>query len=127
MALSAQVPEEDFEGMEVAVSRVAIKNTGDAISDAMDVEGLHVTLGDRVYFVLGADCVSVGFKPVKGEEDKLKRVMEFRANEGCLIDEPLIREALDRSRWVVQQRRDAAQGIHRLPGMGGNGAEGSGL
>src|ERR1039458_8325202 len=80
MALSAQVPEEDFEGMEVAVSRVAIKNTGDAISDAMDVEGLHVTLGDRVYFVLGADCVSVGFRPVKGEEDKLKRVMEFRAS-----------------------------------------------
>ena len=127
MALSAQVPEEDFEGMEVAGSRVVIKNTGDGLSDAMDVEGLHVTLGDRIFFVIAADCVAVRFKPKKGEEDKVLRVMEFRANEGCLIDEPLIREALDRSRWVVQQRRDAAQGIHRLPGMGGNGAEGSGL
>ena len=51
MALSAQVPEEDFEGMEVAGSRVVIKNTGDGLSDAMDVEGLHVTLGDRIFFV----------------------------------------------------------------------------
>ena len=69
----------------------------------------------------------MGTESLRAGSFKLKRVMEFRANEGCLIDEPLIREALDRSRWVVQQRRDAAQGIHRLPGMGGNGAEGSGL
>jgi hypothetical protein len=127
MALSAQVPEEDFEGMEVAGSRVVIKNTGDGLSDAMDVEGLHVTLGDRIFFVIAADCVAVRFKPKKGEEDKVLRVMEFRANEAATIDEPVVREAMDHTRWVVQQRKDAAKGISTLPGMGGLDAEGSGL
>ena len=97
------------------------------LSDAMDVEGLHVTLGDRIFFVIAADCVAVRFKPKKGEEDKVLRVMEFRANEAATIDEPVVREAMDHTRWVVQQRKDAAKGISTLPGMGGLDAEGSGL
>jgi hypothetical protein len=53
--------------------------------------------------------------------------MEFRANEAATIDEPVVREAMDHTRWVVQQRKDAAKGISTLPGMGGLDAEGSGL
>ena len=50
--------------------------------------------------------------------------MEFRANEAATIDEPVVREALDHTRWVVQQRKDAAKGIKHPAGDGRAGCRG---
>lgn len=109
-----------FEGREVMNVTAAIRNTGDGLSDAMNVDLVELHHGEKVYVVLECDVEKLRFDPIK-DTNALNRVHMMKAVSATIVDEELVREALDEQ----QRRIDEANGVHALP-FGGEGGEGDG-
>jgi hypothetical protein len=107
-----------FEGQEVITTGVEISNAAGGLNDALSVDPQSWMHGDSLIVVLRCDVTKVRFDPVKGAEDKLRRVHVMRATdatvgeEGLLDDlERLINEQRDR----IRRSREAEEGIDPLP------------
>lgn len=105
----------EFEGQAVREATMAIHNAGDGLSEAMKTEPVMLHQGDEVYLVIRGVVSEVRFKPVKGGSDDLVRVHRVRAGTAALIDEAVVREALDLQEEKNRIRREAEAGVQRLP------------
>lgn len=99
-----------YEGKDVLSTSVAITGAGDGLSKAMSVEPVELHHGQRVFVVLECTTDKVRYDPVKDTEG-LTRVHMLKAGMATLVDEDLVRDALD-----TQKRKiEAASGIMHLP------------
>ena len=99
-----------FEGKPVESATIAIRNTGDGLSKAMEVDPTELHHGQRVYVVLECEVDKVRFDPLKDEET-LERVHVLKAGRATFVDADVVAEALD-----AQQRRiEEAAGVQQLP------------
>lgn len=99
----------DFEGSEVAASKVAITNAGDGLSKAVAVEPRPFHKGDRVYVVLQTVCGPIKFDPIAGGT-QVVRVHTLKTELATIVDEAVVRELLDAQRAAI----DAAKGQPQL-------------
>lgn len=103
-----------FEGADVLMSTIAVKNAGDGLSKAMVVERRKFHKGERVYVVLECEVTDVAFKPVK-DTDGVNRAHSFAAQAATVVDKSLVAEHMEAQKVRIEE----AAGISRLPGMDG--------
>jgi hypothetical protein len=102
-----------FEGRDVLRSTVAIRNTGDGLSEAMAVEPQEYHQGDRLYVVLECDVEKLRFDPIKGT-DALTRVHMLKAGNAAVVDAALVAEALRLQAEKIRRAREQADGVQRI-------------
>lgn len=101
-----------LEGREVLSATIAIRNAGDGLSQAMEVDPTELHHGETVYVVLECLVEKLRFDPID-KSDGLQRVHMLKAGRATMVDGTIVSEALDRQ----QAKIDAAQGSPQLPGI----------
>lgn len=99
-----------YEGKDVRSTSVAITGAGDGLSKAMGVDPVELHHGQRVFVVLEAVVDKVRYDPIKDTED-LTRVHMLKAGIATIVDEGLVRDALDEQKRKIEM----ASGIMHLP------------
>lgn len=99
-----------FDGREVLNTTVAIRNAGDGLSKAMEIDPIELHHGDSVYVVLECEVEKLRFDPIK-DTQALSRVHMLKAGVATLVDEALVADALDAQRRAIEE----AAGVQRLP------------
>lgn len=101
-----------FEGKDVIASSIAIRNAGDGLSAALQVEPVAYNHGHKVYVVLECDVADVQHPPAVANQygGALVRKHIFKTVAGTVVDEDLVREVLD----AQQKKIEEAAGIQRL-------------
>ena len=102
-----------FEDREVIVTKVAVTNAGDGLSQALGIEPSVLHVDDRVYVVLECDVTKVGFAKVK-DTGTLQRVHTLRAGAATIVDKALVIDHLA----AQAERIRAAKGEPPIPGLG---------
>ena len=100
----------DFDGHEVLSTSVVVTNAGDGLSQAMTIEPEEFTHGQVVHIVLRCEVTKVAFTPIK-DTDALTRVHTLRAGMAVIVDEKLVKAALDAQTKKIEE----SKGIQRLP------------
>lgn len=116
-----------FEGLDVIGTTIAIRNAGDGLSAAMEVEPTELHHGETVHVVLECLVEKIRHDPVdKSRADGPQiRVHMLKAGRATMIDADTVTAALD----AQQAKIDAAKGSPQLPGIAdgsdrrGNGPE----
>lgn len=98
-----------FEGRDVIGTRIAVTNAGDGLSQALAIEPVELTIGQKVTIVLECEVGQVSFAPVK-DTNALHRVQKLKAGTATIIDSSLVQEALDAQRIKIEE----ANGLYRL-------------
>jgi hypothetical protein len=101
---------QQFGGLDVTASAISITKAGVGLSDALDVAPVEYEIGDRVYVVLDTVCVKVAHEEQK-DLNELRRVHTLRTTTGTIVDEKVVRKALDAQRRTIAE----AQGKAELP------------
>lgn len=101
-----------FGDHDVTECAVKIVNTGDGLSDALDLEPVELDHGDIVHIVLRGTVTKVTYEQIK-DSDELRRVHTVRASFGTLVPEPAARKILDTARRSIED----ARGVQQIPGM----------
>lgn len=102
-----------FEGRDVARSRIAVKRAGDGLSEAMKIEPVLLHQGNTVYVVLECVVGSIAFTPIK-DTGVVERVQSLNAGVAVLIDRDAVIAALDEQRERNRRAREAATGQGNL-------------
>jgi hypothetical protein len=98
-----------FEGRDVIGTRIAVTNAGDGLSQALAIEPVELTIGQKVTIVLECEVGQVSFSPVK-DTNALHRVQKLKAGTATIISSDLVQEALDAQRIKIEE----ANGLYRL-------------
>lgn len=107
----------DYRGHDVIGSTVSIRNTGDGLSKAMDVDPVELELGNIVHIVLECEVEKHRYEPIKDVEDALKLVNMLKAGRATIVDGDIVARYLDEQ----QRRIDEASGVMQLPVDGDEG------
>lgn len=99
-----------FDGKQVLNATVAIRNAGDGLSSAMQVEPVELHHGETIFIVIEAQVEKVRFDPIK-DTQALQRVHMLKAGTAVMVDEDLVRAHLD----AMALRIEEHAGITRLP------------
>jgi hypothetical protein len=102
---------EPFGDHEVVECALKIVNTGDGLSESLDVAPVELDHGQVVHVVLRGVVTKVTYEQVK-DSDELRRVHTVRANFGTIVDERAAKKVLAGARRSIEQ----AHGVHPLPG-----------
>lgn len=98
----------DFEGLEVIATTIAIRNTGDGLSKAMEVDPQVLHQNDTVYVVMECKVTDVAHPTVKDAETKVTRKHVLKAGNATIVDGKLVRVALNEIADKIQKARDEA-------------------
>lgn len=101
---------EPFGERDVTECAVKIVNTGDGLSEALDIAPVELDHGQTVHVVLRGTVTKITYEQVK-DTDELRRVHTIKATFGTLVDEPAARKVLDTARRKIE----TAAGVQRLP------------
>lgn len=104
-----------YKGHEVLGATVSIRNTGDGLSQAMNVDPVELELGSTVHVVLECEVEKHRYDPIK-DTHGLQLVNMLKAGRATIIDESTVRDALDEQ----QRRIEEAEGVLRLDVDGGH-------
>lgn len=101
-----------FEGHDVIASSIAIRNAGDGLSAALQVEPVAYAHGHKVYVVLECDVADVQHPPAVPNQYQgaLVRKHIFKTVAGTVVDEELVRDVLD----AQQKKIEEAAGVQRI-------------
>jgi hypothetical protein len=102
-----------FDGADVRSATIAVTNAGDGLSKAMKVEPEIFHLGDRVYVVLECEVSKISHVPIDDGAD-LSRVHVLRAGNATIVDETLVREAIEMQVRKIVDARDDETGAMQL-------------
>jgi hypothetical protein len=117
---------EPFQGCAVTAVGVTVSNAGGGLHDPLEVDPeliesiANIQIGDSVYLLIRADCNGVSYKPVKGDEDKIRYVPSFHATDTTIIDDEWAVEKINAQRDKIQRLRDEAEGKQPLFDEHGN-------
>lgn len=103
-------PLSSFEGEDVLSATVAVVNAGDGLSRALGVHPVELHRGDKVHVVLECEVDRIMFRGIK-DTQALTRVHVLKAGSATLVNEDLVRQALDETTEAIER----AEGIVRLP------------
>jgi hypothetical protein len=99
-----------YRGHDVLSATVAIRNAGDGLSKAMDVEPVELALTSKVHVVLECEVEKHRYDPIP-DTDGYQLVNMLKAGRATIVDAEFVEKYLD-----DQQRRiDEAAGQIRLP------------
>lgn len=98
-----------FEGIDVTGSRAKITNSGDGLSESMNIAGTVIHVGERGYAVLEWECRDVQhpFANKRDVEEGLVRTHVLRAETALILDAKLIREAVEKQKKINADKREA--------------------
>lgn len=102
-----------FEGRDVLQTTVAIRNTGDGLSDALAVDPHEYHQGERVYVVLECDVEKLRFDPIP-KTDALSRVHMLKAGNATIVDAALVADALSAQAERIRLAKEAEEGVQRM-------------
>lgn len=117
---------DSFEGMPVTGTRLVIRNTGDGLSDAMEVAPEVYHVGDEVGVFIRGKVVDVQHPVVKAKKDdetedlSVTRVHIVRARSAVVLDDGPLQGKLiaiiAKQKSSLDAKREAARGQDQLPG-----------
>lgn len=99
-----------FEGRDVLQTTIRITRAGDGLSQALAVDPQEFHLAETVVVVLECQVARVHHEELN-DTGVLRRVHTLRAGTATIMDEDVVRAALDDQRLAIER----AQGIERLP------------
>ena len=97
-----------FEGQPVHAVALAIRNTGDGLSAAMDVDPVELHHGDIVDVVLRCEVDKIRYDELR-DSDGLKRVQMLKAVRATLIDSDVVNEAFAEQSKRIADKEGQAQ------------------
>jgi hypothetical protein len=100
-----------FEGADVIGTALILRNTGDGLSDSMEIAPVNLHVGDLIEFVGRAEVVGVRHDSASKETSDLTRVHIARANLITLIESEEVDRLLDEHSVAIEK----AKGVERLP------------
>lgn len=105
------------EGQPVLTARLVIRNTGDGLSSAMDMDPVVLHNNDEVYVVIKAHIVDHAFPNVK-DTNGVARVHIAKATEGIILDPEMVRQ-IDPQLAEMRRRVAAAEAAENgaIPGF----------
>lgn len=84
-----------YEGHAVLGATVAIRNTGDGLSEAMAVDPIKLPLGTIVHVVVECEVEKHRYDPIKDSGGALQLVNMLKAGRATIIDNKAVARALD--------------------------------
>lgn len=97
-----------FEGATVVRSTIALRNAGDGLSEALQVDPALLHIGDTVYVVMETRVSSIEFPELSPDTPNLvERKAVLRAGTALLADDDLVGGMIDKQKERVQARRAA--------------------
>lgn len=109
----------EYRGHDVIGATVSIRNTGDGLSKAMDVDPVELELGNIVHIVLECEVEKHRYEPIKDVDEALKLVNMLKAGRATIVDGDIVAKYLDDQ----QKRIDEASGVLQLPVDGDDDTE----
>lgn len=105
-----------FEGADVVAATVAIRNTGDGLSQAMSIDPVEYHGGDRLYVVLECDVVDLQFPLADKDNVSGPRVRKhiLKAGHAVVVDADLVKGLIDEQADRIARAKEEAAGIQRL-------------
>ena len=105
-----------FEGADVVAATVAIRNTGDGLSQAMGIDPVEYHGGERLYVVLECDVVDLQFPLADKDNVSGPRVRKhiLKAGHAVVVDADLVKGLIDTQADAIARAKEAAAGIQRL-------------
>lgn len=108
----------DYLGVPVVRTAIAIRNTGDGLSQAMAIDPVVYPPGTRLTVVL--DCVVHGHDHDrildKGDDTGTMLLTQvLKAGTAVIVDRDLVADVLDAQAERIQLAKEAAAGVQRLP------------
>lgn len=100
-----------FGDRDVTECAVRIINTGDGLSESLDVAPVELDHDDQTFIVLRGMVTKVSYEQIK-DSDELRRVHTIKANFGTLVDAKVAGKILDGARRKIED----ARGVQRIPG-----------
>jgi hypothetical protein len=101
-----------FGDHDVTECAIRIINTGDGLSESLDVAPVELDHGETTYVILRGAITKVTYEQIK-DSDELRRVHTIRANFGTIVDETAARAILDPTRRAIEEKH----GVERIPGL----------
>jgi hypothetical protein len=99
-----------FDGQDITAISIIVRNTGDGLSKAVDVDPVEHHVGETGYIVFEYEVDKIRFDRIKDTDD-LRRIEILRAGDATWISGDIVGEALDRQRKRIEEHK----GIQRLP------------
>lgn len=98
------------DGKEIIGCAIAVRNAGDGLSRAMQVEPTIIKDGTKVYIVMEGTVHGIEYKDVPNDDRKTMRVHIVRAGTATLVDREFAEEVLEKQAAAIEEFR----GINRL-------------
>lgn len=93
---------------DVLTTSIAIRNAGDGLSAAMEIEPVTLPIGSTVFVVLECEVGGHDYLPIKNTPAlELKQIL--RAGTATMVDGTLVRDVLDAQAEKIEQARAAAR------------------
>lgn len=108
------------DGKEIIGCAIAVRQAGDGLSKAMQVEPQIIKDGTRVFIVMEGTVHGIDYKDVPNNDRATMRVHVVKAGTATLVDEEFAREVLDKQAAKIEEY----QGINRLDFTDGDPPEG---
>lgn len=98
------------DGKEIVGCSIAVRNAGDGLSKALQVEPRIIKDGSKVYILMEGTVHGIDYKDVPNDESKTMRVHVVKAGTATLVDKEFATELLDKQAEAIEK----FQGINRL-------------
>lgn len=108
------------DGKEIIGCAIAVRNAGDGLSKAMQVEPKIIKDGSTVYILMEGTVHGIDYKDVPNNDTKTMRVHIVKAGTATLVDKEFAEETLQKQADAIE----AFQGINKLDFTAGSGEEG---
>lgn len=105
----------EFEGRKVTKTTISVRNAGDGLSKAMEVDPQLLHQGDTVYVVMECKVGPVEFDVVKNSDTDATRKHVLRAGAATIVDAKLVQHAVEAQTQVILEAREHELGIQQLP------------
>lgn len=108
---------QDFEGLPVVRTSIALTNAGDGLSESMKVAPAEFHVGDEAILVIRGACTKVTFRPIDKDDPTgdQERVHTFKAGTATLGDPDQLSGQLNMQAEKNLRAREEEAGINRLP------------
>lgn len=109
-----------IDGVEITAHRGALRNAGDGLSKALKLKDHTLHVGDEVVLLVKGKVVGPSFKADPDDEAGIMRVDNIRVGSAQVVEgvaeiEVLVKEHEEAVTEMLEQEREAKEGIKRLP------------